>query len=236
LTLEDIRAIAYMGKYYAHKIRGATELALFRKNQKPGAKNTAIRELTKAAQYWRLYTSTALGQYKNPLWTNRVGYCDWRKLFKEVLNDVKIAGGSPAISHAGSMSPTAGGTILEAETAVFKGPRKAINGSGHTGIGFLVFKDAADESWVQWTFDAPKAGTYILEIRYVAKQGQYPADITVNGKDVGDIVLWTTGGESTWAWDRKPVVLKKGTNNIRLTTEGTLYIDHLNVLYGGSVK
>jgi len=84
LTLGDIRAIAYMGKYYAHKIRGATELALFR---------AAIEELTQAAKFWRLYTSAALSQYKNPLWTNRVGYCDWQALSKEVLNDIKIAGG-----------------------------------------------------------------------------------------------------------------------------------------------
>jgi len=94
LTLGDIRAMAYMGKYYAHKIRGATELALFRKTEKPRRRNAAIQELTKAAQYWRLYTSTALGQYKNPLWTNRVGYCDWGDLTKEVLNDIKIAGAS----------------------------------------------------------------------------------------------------------------------------------------------
>jgi len=82
LTLGDIRAMAYMGKYYAHKIRGATELALFRETRK------------KEPRFWRLYTSTALSQYKNPLWTNRVGYCDWQELFKEVLNDIKIAGGS----------------------------------------------------------------------------------------------------------------------------------------------
>ncbi|HUT44659.1 MAG TPA: hypothetical protein VMX36_00170 [Sedimentisphaerales bacterium] len=93
LTLGDIRAMAYMGKYYAHKIRGATELALFRETRKKEHQNAAIEELTRAAQFWRLYTSTALGQYKNPLWTNRVGYCDWQALSKEVLNDIKIAGG-----------------------------------------------------------------------------------------------------------------------------------------------
>jgi len=47
LTLGDIRAIAYMGKYYAHKIRGATELALFRETQKKEHQNSAIEELTK---------------------------------------------------------------------------------------------------------------------------------------------------------------------------------------------
>jgi hypothetical protein len=86
--------MAYMGKYYAHKIRGAVELALFRENHNQEHQNAAIEELTRAAEFWRLYTSTALGQYKNPLWTNRVGYCDWKELFNEVLNDIKTAGGS----------------------------------------------------------------------------------------------------------------------------------------------
>ena len=94
LTLGDIRAIAYMGKYYAHKIRGATEIALFRENKNKEHQKAAIEELTSAAKFWQLYTSTALSQYKNPLWTNRVGYCDWQALSKEVLNDIKIAGGS----------------------------------------------------------------------------------------------------------------------------------------------
>jgi len=241
LTLGDVRAMAYMGKYYAHKIRGATELALFHKTEKQRNRNTAIQELTKAAQYWRLYASTALCQYKNPLWTNRVGYCDWRDLMKEVLNDIKTAGGSVRLS---SMPPTSGGTILEAETAISNGPQKAAGISAYTGTGYLDFNSAADGSWVEWTFDAPQAGTYILEIRYALEQGRYPSKMTVNGnrrslltgEGVGDIVLWTTGGKSTWAWDRKAVVLRKGTNTIRLTPGGTPLIDHLNVLYGGPIS
>jgi hypothetical protein len=232
LTLGDIRAIAYLGKYYAHKIRGATELALFRKSKKQGHQNAAIQELTRAAQYWRLYASVALGQYKNPLWTNRVGHCDWRDLFNEVLNDIGIAGGSPGLA---SMSPTSGGTILEAESASYHGPQRAANSSGCTGTGYLDFSGAADRSWVEWTFDAPQAGAYIAEIRYAGKQGQYPSAMTVNGKDVGDFVLWTTGSRSTWAWDRKAVLLRKGTNTIRLTPAGSPLIDHLNVLYGSSI-
>ncbi|MHC4144213.1 MAG: carbohydrate-binding family 6 protein, partial [Planctomycetota bacterium] len=73
LTLGDIRAVAMLGKYYAHKIRGATELAIFRKTKKKDYQDAAVRELNRAATYWRLYTSVALGQYKDPLWTNRVG-------------------------------------------------------------------------------------------------------------------------------------------------------------------
>ncbi|MBN2269585.1 MAG: carbohydrate-binding protein [Sedimentisphaerales bacterium] len=230
LTLGDIRAIAYMGKYYAHKIRGATELALYRKNKEQGRQDAAIRELTKAAEYWRLYASTALGQYENPLWTNRVGYCDWRKQMTEVLNDIKIAGGSVKLSP---MSATPGGTIIEAEDAVFKGPKKKVSSNVGTETGYLDFGDAANGSWVEWKFDAPKSGTYILEISYTAEPGKYPSDLAVNGKDAGRIVLWTTGGKSTWAWDRKTVTLKKGKNAIRLTPTSRGHIDHINVLSGG---
>ena len=91
LTLGDIRAMAYLGKYYGHKIRGATELALYRQTQNTEYQQKAIHELTEAARYWRRYTSTAMKQYINPLWTNRVGYCDFNMLTKEVLNDIAIA-------------------------------------------------------------------------------------------------------------------------------------------------
>lgn len=94
LILDDIRAMAYMGKYYAHKIRGAVELALFRKNQDVSNQRRAIDELKQAAKFWRLYASTALANYKNPLWTNRVGYCDWRETTNHVMNDIVIAGGT----------------------------------------------------------------------------------------------------------------------------------------------
>ena len=45
LTLDDIRTIAWLGKYYAHKIQAATELALFRETLKPEHRDAAIRDL-----------------------------------------------------------------------------------------------------------------------------------------------------------------------------------------------
>jgi hypothetical protein len=94
LTLGDIRAMAYMGKYYAHKIRGATELALYRKNQGQSHKEAAIREMNQAAEYWDRYTAAALAQYTNPILLNRVGLCDWHALTEEVRKDIEIARGS----------------------------------------------------------------------------------------------------------------------------------------------
>lgn len=94
-TLGDIRAMATLGKYYAHKIRGATELALFRKNQKAEHRSSAVAEMTQAASYWDRYTSTALDQYNNPIDLNRVILVDWQALGKEVQKDIAIAGGYP---------------------------------------------------------------------------------------------------------------------------------------------
>jgi hypothetical protein len=231
-TLEDIRAIAYLGKYYAHKVRGATELALFRETGKSRHQDAAVDELAEAAHFWRLYASTALGQYKNPLWTNRVGYVDWRKLYEQVLNDVVTARGG-GIPRVAPLSPTPGGVILEAESAVVKDAGKATDGSGHTGVGFVTFMPATAQSCVEWTFDAPRAGVYVLELRYVAWEGPNPAALTVNGKDAGDLILWRTGGERTWAWDRKTVSLKAGPNTVSLAPAGRAWMDHLNLLYAG---
>ncbi|MBN2476183.1 MAG: pentapeptide repeat-containing protein [Pirellulales bacterium] len=232
LTLSDIRAMGLLGKYYAHKIRGATELALFRKTRLPAHGNTAVAELTEAADCWRRYVSTALAQYENPLWTNRVGYCDWRELTGQVLHDVEIAGGTPRLS---SMAPTPGGTILEAEAATFQGLAKASHGGEFTGTGYLDPTPDAPRPRIHWTFDAPQTGTYLLELRYaLAGQGQHRCGVTVNGNRAGKIVCWLTGGRSTWAWDQRPVVLEEGPNAIELTPEGPVAIDHLNVLFGGA--
>ncbi len=229
LILSDIQTMAYMGKYYAHKIRGATELALFRKNEDEAHQRAAIRELTRAAEYWRRYVATALGRYTNPLWTNRVGYVDWRDLMQYVLNDITVAGGSPRLA---SMSPTPGGTILEAEEAVMQGFTKAAGNGGCTGTGYVTGSGQAGGSWLEWTFPAPVAGTYILELRYAVDSGRHPAALTINGEAAGDIVVWTTGGAATWGWDRKVASLRKGRNVIRLSPTPPISIDHVNVLFG----
>jgi hypothetical protein len=227
LTLGDIRAIAYMGKYYAHKIRGATALALFRKTGGQDSRSIAVSELNRAAHFWRLYVSTAMGQYTNPLWTNRVGHCDWRNLMLEVLDDIKIAGGQPQLA---SMSPTPGGTILQAQDARFNGASKAGIVAGHTGEGYLDFTGQNKNASVEWKARVPQAGTYILELRYIVGEGKFPCPIAINGKQAGEIIVWTSGGPSTWAWDRIPVTLEEGANTIRLSVNCTALVDCLNVL------
>jgi len=95
-TLADIRAMAYLGKYYAHKIRGATELELYRTLDTGNSQHqeNAVEELTQASDAWKLYADCAREHYKNPLWTNRVGYVDWDQIYGWVMDDIAIAGNS----------------------------------------------------------------------------------------------------------------------------------------------
>jgi hypothetical protein len=90
-TFSDIRAMALLGKYYAAKIRGATALALYRRTGEVTHQKESISELKLAQKHWTEYTKLAASKYKNPLWTNRVGYVDWNELNAEVAKDVEIA-------------------------------------------------------------------------------------------------------------------------------------------------
>lgn len=93
--LADIRIVAQMGYYYADKVRGSTELALYRANGKSHHQTAAIEHLCNAARSWMAYTNAAIEVYRNPLWTNRVGIVDFKQTYKYVLDDIRIAGGDP---------------------------------------------------------------------------------------------------------------------------------------------
>ena len=91
VTIHDIKTMALLGKYYAYKIAGSTQLALFRETKDTKYQDAAIAQLTSGLQAWENYTETALQQNVNPLWTNRVGYVDWIKITEWVADDIKIA-------------------------------------------------------------------------------------------------------------------------------------------------
>lgn len=90
-TVQDVRAISFLGKYYAHKIAGATRLALFRESGVKADQVKAVEELEMALDYWKQYTQAALIQNTHPLWTNRVGYVDFEKTTDWVAADIAIA-------------------------------------------------------------------------------------------------------------------------------------------------
>jgi hypothetical protein len=91
LTLGDFEAMAYLGNYYSAKIRGAADLALFDKSGKPADRESAIRNLQAALEYWKRYARAYTVQYKQPLLYNRVGWVDIPGLTAKVEQDITIA-------------------------------------------------------------------------------------------------------------------------------------------------
>lgn len=90
-TLNDIKSMACLGQYYAHKIAGATYLAWYRETGHQDHQEEAVAKLQVALTYWEKYVETVQAQNKNPLWTNRVGYVDFAKTTKWVAQDIDIA-------------------------------------------------------------------------------------------------------------------------------------------------
>lgn len=89
-TLGDLTAMAHLGNYYAEKILGATDLALFEGTRKPELQASAVAHLEKALDYWKKYAAITTAQYKPQLLT-RIGYVDLNTLTECVQRDVAIA-------------------------------------------------------------------------------------------------------------------------------------------------
>jgi len=91
VTLHDIQTMALLGKYYAFKINGSTNVALYRATGDPQYREEAVSQLKNALETWKSYVASSMEQNKNPLWTNRVGIVDWSKITQWVADDIKIA-------------------------------------------------------------------------------------------------------------------------------------------------
>jgi len=90
-TVDDIAMMASLGRYYAAKIRGATELALYRATRDARHQQLAVKHLEAAAKSWGIYAAAARKAYGASFWTNRVGRVDWQELTAEVRHDIDIA-------------------------------------------------------------------------------------------------------------------------------------------------
>jgi len=90
LTLGDLEAMAHLGNYYADKILGAAELALFDKSAKPEQQASAVAHLQAAHEHWRRYAAIYSKQYR-PQLLNRVGYVDIPALLEKTAADIAMA-------------------------------------------------------------------------------------------------------------------------------------------------
>ena len=89
-TLGDLEALAYLGKYYAMKVRGATYTAMFRVSGNESLKTNAISALEQAVNYWVAYAKIA-NTYYHPQLYARTQMLNWDEMLEFVKKDVDIA-------------------------------------------------------------------------------------------------------------------------------------------------
>ncbi len=90
-TLGDIEAMAYLGLYYAEKISGACDLAVFDKTGDAARRTSATEHLTAALEHWKQYSAAYTRQYVQPALYNRSGWVDIPKVTAEVAADLQMA-------------------------------------------------------------------------------------------------------------------------------------------------
>ncbi len=100
LTLGDYEAQAWLGRYYAAKIRGAIDLAEFNVSADAATQASSIKHLENALAHWKQYAALYDRQY-TPQLLNRVGTTDIPALAAKAAEDIEIVrtwkpGTSPA--------------------------------------------------------------------------------------------------------------------------------------------
>ncbi len=89
-NVNDCEALAWLGRYYASKIRGSCTLALFDANSDKFEHEAAIHYLEDALSHWKQYAAIRDTHYV-PAMYNRVGYVDVTALTEKVSADIDIA-------------------------------------------------------------------------------------------------------------------------------------------------
>lgn len=90
-TLTDLESFAFLGRYYACKILGATYHEFNQKTSESNYKVLAVDALTKAESYWLQYVQSAQVLYNYPQLLGRVGNLDFDTLTEGVRTDMKLA-------------------------------------------------------------------------------------------------------------------------------------------------
>lgn len=117
-VLTDFEAMAYLGGYYADKIRGAAELAVYR--QDPSLKQAheqAIQHLSNAVSEWEAYAKVATSQYTPQLFS-RSHYMDWWKILEEVKKELQtVKNETPSEEKKRLAMPSVSGSQLNSSTS-----------------------------------------------------------------------------------------------------------------------
>lgn len=89
-TIGDIEAMAHLGSYYAEKIRGACDLALFDAGAAEEDRQSSVAHLERALAAWRAYAAIRDAQYL-PGFYSRIGWIDITALAQAAARDLEIA-------------------------------------------------------------------------------------------------------------------------------------------------
>ena len=89
LTLGDYEAQAWLGRYFAAKIRGAIDLAEFNASGNAAAQASAMKHVENALAHWKQYAAIYGRQYL-PQLLNRVGTADIPALTSKAAEDIEI--------------------------------------------------------------------------------------------------------------------------------------------------
>ncbi|MEV8569079.1 CBM35 domain-containing protein [Streptomyces sp. NPDC051322] len=122
----------------------------------------------------------------------------------------------------------------QAEEAKLSGVVVGRDNSGYSGNGFADYQHA-DGDYVEWTVQAPAAGTYTLQFRYAnASFTDRPLAVAVNGGDARTLSFPSTGWWTSWSVVGLTVTLAEGANTVRATATGSSggNIDWLGVTRG----
>ena len=87
VLLDDMRSMSFLGNYYAAKIEGATELALFKETKNVKYKEKAVSLLTEALEHWKQYAAVQDKNYK-PQMLARTGNFDVNEIMVDVEKDI----------------------------------------------------------------------------------------------------------------------------------------------------
>lgn len=89
-NIHDCEALAWLGRYYASKIRGACALALFDTSGDPHEHDAALRHLGDALSHWKHYAAIRDAHYVPALY-NRIGHANITELTEKAADDIRIA-------------------------------------------------------------------------------------------------------------------------------------------------
>jgi hypothetical protein len=91
LTLGDYEAFAHIGNYYAEKILGAADIALYDTTKNVSEQASAIKHLEFALEHWKKYSAIYTKQNIQPVLYGRAGLVDIPGLIKQVEKDIEMA-------------------------------------------------------------------------------------------------------------------------------------------------